>query len=173
MNAFARLLAPAAVLMSVAAFHPPPAGAAVAVSFPNGEQATDGSLRYDKRSRAEARVQRDIRQYLEELGERHLAAGQVLTIDVLDIDLAGERKPWRTLADDVRILRRDAWPRIRLRYTFQEQGRTVLSAEETVRDQYYLENAMSRLSTDPLRYEKAMLKDWFRERFVERRPAAG
>jgi hypothetical protein len=43
-----------------------------------------------------------------------------------------------------------------------------MSAQETVIDQYYLARP-TRASSDPLRYEKAMLDDWFRARFVDYR----
>jgi hypothetical protein len=85
---------------------------------------------------------------------------------VTDVDLAGRFEWWRPYAYDVRILRDITWPRIKLRYALADGGRTVLSAEEQISDLNYLMNAGVRSSSDPLKYEKAMLDDWFRARTV-------
>lgn len=53
---------------------------------------------------------------------------------------------------------------------FREKGRVRLRAEETVSDMNYLMNSSARHSGERLAYEKAMLRDWFRARFVAMRP---
>jgi hypothetical protein len=98
------------------------------------------------------------------LADRYLAPGQVLTIRVLDVDLAGELESVRS-ASGLRIMREGTWPRIKLRYTLARSGRTAQQGEETIAAMDYLMTAGDRLSTDPLRLEKAMLTDWFRARF--------
>ena len=56
--------------------------------------------------------------------------------------------------------------------TAHANGRTLRQGEETIAAMDYLMTAAGRLSTDPLRFEKAMLAEWFRERFgtVRRSP---
>lgn len=145
-----------------------PADAAVAVTFVHPETYTDAGLyrAYSPRSREPA--MEGIRRYLEGLGERALAPDQRLSIEVLDIDLAGRFESWRPAAYDVRFMTSITWPRIKLRYTLEHNGRVVDRAEESVQDMNYLAQAPYYGPTDPLRYEKAMLLNWFKARFVRR-----
>ena len=64
------------------------------------------------------------------------------------------------------------WPRITVRYSLEESAAVRSSATETIVDQNYLGQASGYFQSDSLRYEKAMLDDWFRTRFVERRAQA-
>lgn len=147
--------------------------AAVEVSFVNPERFSDAGLDRSYGDRSREPVQRGIREYLERLGARHLKPNQVLRIEVLDIDLAGRFEWWRPYAYDVRVLRGVTWPRIVVRYSLNEEDRTLLASEEAVTDLNYQMRVAARLSSDPLRYEKEMLGDWFRARFVKFRPPPG
>jgi hypothetical protein len=49
----------------------------------------------------------------------------------------------------------------------------VANGDETISDINYLMRASIAYSSDSLRYEKAMLDEWFRTRFVDRQPALG
>jgi len=108
----------------------------------------------------------EIRRHLESLGRRYLRPGQHLTIEVLDLDLAGEQQPWRTGWQDIRIHTGVTWPRIALRYSLRERGRPAQSGEDVLTDRMYLWNYAARASSDPLRFEKALLTDWFQRRFA-------
>ena len=125
------------------------------------------------RTLAEAQANRDtLARYLQSLGERYLPAGDTLKVDVLDIDLAGTVLP--RARGDLRITRGTAdIPKIRLRYTLAAADQAARSGEETVRDLNYLGHPVDYAGKDPLRFEKRMLADWFKARFVERKPAAG
>ena len=127
------------------------------------------------RTLAEAQANRDtLGRYLQSLGGRYLAAGEALKIDVLDIDLAGTVRPFRRANGDLRITRGSAdYPRIKLRYSFVSGDKVVSSGEETVSDLNYLGHTANYANEDPLRFEKRMLADWFKARFVEHRAAAG
>ncbi|MCC7252085.1 DUF3016 domain-containing protein [Hyphomicrobium sp.] len=111
-----------------------------------------------------------FRRIFTQLGTRYLKPGQSLSIDVLDIDLAGEYEPWSGRLNDVRIMRDITPPRIRMRYVLRENGRVLARAEETVSDMNYLMNPSARRSGEQLAYEKDMLRDWFRSRFGSARP---
>jgi hypothetical protein len=151
-----------------------PADAAVSVTFTHPERYTDANLYGDYGVKAEEPALRGLMLYLEHLGDRYLKPNQLLTIDVLDVKLAGEYEKWRSRGDDVRVFRRTTWPRIKIRYTLQNDGVTVASAEEAVTDLNYLMHpAAHYYSDDPLRYEKIMLDQWFWTRFVEHAPASG
>ncbi|HEX7438562.1 MAG TPA: DUF3016 domain-containing protein [Caldimonas sp.] len=113
-----------------------------------------------------------LARYLQSLGERYLGPDQVLKIDVLDVDLAGSMRPSRRGFDDIRIARGGAdWPHIKMRYSLVEGGKVIQNGEETVADMNYLRHAADTRDSDPLRYEKRMLADWFKARFVEHKPA--
>ncbi|QUS42388.1 DUF3016 domain-containing protein [Tardiphaga alba] len=106
----------------------------------------------------------EIKAYLQRLGGRFLAPGQNLTIDILDIDLAGAYEPWRGGGlGDVRITRDITPPRFKLRYVLTEKGRRTRSGEETLSDMNYQMNG--RFGSDRFVYEKALLDDWFRRMF--------
>lgn len=95
---------------------------------------------------------------------RGLPANQVLKVDVLDVDLAGEL-PTGRVASHIRIVRgRADFPRMHLRYALEEDGRVLRSGDEWVQDLDYTFGAVEPLrSTQPLYYDKRMLNTWFRE----------
>jgi hypothetical protein len=146
---------------------PAAADAAVEVAFVSPEAYADaGSYPGDRVAPA---TLRELARHLERLGAARLPEGRSLKIEVLDLDLAGHFEPWRATAYNVRILRETTWPRIALRYVLTEDGRELARGEEKLSDLNYLDRPGRRLSGDPLRYEKAMLDDWFRARFPDER----
>ena len=146
------------------------AAGTVEVSFVEPARYSDAG-----RDPVESRRNEDtLARHLEGLGERYLAAGQVLKVDVLDVDLAGTVRPSRRGTGDIRIVRGGAdAPHIRVRYTLSDGGRVVKAAEETVTDLSYLAHANTPPGGDPLRLEKRMLDDWFKARFVANKALAG
>ena len=91
---------------------------------------------------------------------RALPDGQTLRIEVTDLDLAGEIRPFSW--HDARVLRGGAdWPQMSLRYTLQADGRTLKSGEARLSDLGY---SFARRS-ESLGYEKAMIDRWFRQEF--------
>jgi hypothetical protein len=109
-----------------------------------------------------------LAEHLQALGQRHLPAGQSLKVEVLDVDLAGESRPTRY--GDIRIARgRADIPRITLRYSLLAGGQVLRQAEETVSDLNYMNHLREASSSETLRYEKRMLGEWFRARFVPAR----
>ncbi|MEJ8827265.1 DUF3016 domain-containing protein [Variovorax humicola] len=145
----------------------PAAATSVSVSFVQPERYTDASYSHPyatEKDRAE--VQRDIAQHFQRLAERRLPANEELRIEVLDVDLAGWFEPFRfRTAADVRIIRDIAWPRMKLRYTLLRDGQPLASGEEQLVDMNYLMNSNVYSGSDRLRYEKAMMDDWFEKRF--------
>jgi Protein of unknown function (DUF3016) len=113
-------------------------------------------------------VLNELRRYLESLGTAYLKAGQSLTIDVLDIDLAGEYEPWRPHLAHARIMRDITPPMMKLRYRLEQKGRVLLRGTETVSDMNYLVSLSARRSGERLAYDKEMLQDWFQARFGAR-----
>jgi hypothetical protein len=147
----------------------PVAAADVSVAFVLPERYTDAGYSHSfatERDRTE--IQRGIEQHLQRLAERGLPASDTLKIEVLDIDLAGRFEPWRRLSSDVRIVSDISWPRIKLRYMLTRGDQLVAGAEEQIADLNYLVSLNRYPEGDRLRYEKAMLDDWFEKRIAKR-----
>ena len=110
----------------------------------------------------------DSRATSKTLASRHLGDGQVLNIEVLDVDLAGEvrfdrRRMDRTCACCAGVA---DWPRITLRYTLETAGEPARRVEQvTVYDMAYLQRLNRYGGDEPLRYEKPMLDEWFDAQF--------
>jgi len=141
------------------------AGGTVNVTFVDPERFTDAGERSYQYS---PNVLQQLEQQFHALGERILADGQVLTVDVTDVDLAGELRPApRRGGDWVRVVRgRADWPRIALRYTLQANGQEVKRGEETLADLDYTHNIPIYSTYQPLSWERQMLEAWFKARFA-------
>lgn len=147
---------------------PAPAEPAVTVAFMHPETYPDIDLNGGYGTNSEQATLKEIARFLERLGTRYLPPGQVLSIEVTNIDLAGQYQPWRKLAYDVRVMRDLYPPRIRLHYRLTQSGQILSDREELVVDVNYLANPSVRFVQAPLRYEKVMLESWFRARFAPR-----
>ncbi|HSI49331.1 MAG TPA: DUF3016 domain-containing protein [Ideonella sp.] len=115
-----------------------------------------------------ADVEKPLGDYLRTLGDK-LLGDRRLVINVVDVDLAGQLEPVGPRQEMIRVLRSHTWPRIELRYQLSDaNGVGLRSGEVRLIDTDYLSNARLAGGTDPLRYEKQMLKDWFMREFTER-----
>jgi hypothetical protein len=137
------------------------AGGTVNVKFVEPDKFYDaGNRTFDQAANLKV-----IEQFMQQLGQRYLPDGQVLDIDVLDVDLAGYVRPTRN--GDLRVVRGKAdWPSFSLRYALSSGGQALKSGEERVKDMNYTGHIPSYGTRDPLRYEKQVLDGWFKERFT-------
>lgn len=91
------------------------AAASVEVVFKDPEKFSDASLDSPGYERgADPYVMKELRSYIQKLGERYLPPGQQLQIEIRNIDLAGRYEPWRPDAYEVRFMRDITWPSIDL-----------------------------------------------------------
>ncbi len=106
-------------------------------------------------------------EYFQWLGQKYLPPDQNLQVEVLDVDLAGRLRTsarWGSL----RIVGKSIdWPRIKLRYHLESNGKVLASGNEAVSDMAYTVRLGSYAGWEPLPQEKRMLKAWFRERFAK------
>ncbi len=155
-----------AAVLAVMVILPASSHAGVNVRFVNPSRYTDAGS-FDA---TPASVEAALRAHLDRLGKRFLAPGQILDIDIVDIDLAGYQQPLRYAPNNVRIMRGVTPPRIELRYVLTERGRRKRGGAETLTDINYQMNPAARFSSDRYVYEKALLDDWFRRAFSTGRP---
>ena len=134
------------------------------VLFPNETRFSDAGVSASDRAGNLAQ----LANHLKRLAARYLPDGQTLIVEVLDVDLAGTSRPWRTTGADVRVLRgRADWPRIELRYTLSGDANATRTGKESIADLNYLQRISDYGSSEPLKHEKRMLDEWFRARFIE------
>ena len=145
------------------------AWAATEVHFTKPEQFTD--LPFDTRERDN--VLTELSKHFEKLGAA-LPAGQNLKIDITDVDLAGRENPSLRIGNDIRVMNgRVDWPRIRLHYVLEQDGKVISSGDAALSDISYLTRINRYSSGEKLRYEKLMIDDWFSNTFgVQSRRAA-
>jgi hypothetical protein len=158
----APLLAVAAAAAALGAAQAAASDSPVTVSFVEPDRFADlGDRVID-----EPRNLKTLEAWFKTTGARYLAKGQTLRIEVVDVDLAGQMKPGRTL-NDLRVVSGQAdWPSIQLRYVLEAGGQTLSSGDERLSDLNYLGYAGRLQPGDPLRYEKKMIDDWFKARFA-------
>lgn len=139
------------------------AGGVVNVKFVEPDKFADsGNGQFDKPVNLKV-----IEQHLQQLGQRYLADGQTLQVEVTDVDLAGEKRPSRRAGEEIRIVRgRADWPRIELRYALEAGGQTLKRGEAKLADLNYTGHIANYGTRDPLRYEKQMLDGWFKATFA-------
>jgi hypothetical protein len=137
---------------------------ALTVTFIHPETYQDASRHYGYGS--DPQVLNAIRQHLQKLAARELPPGYSLSIEVLDIDLAGYID-WR-YSSEVRVVRDATWPRMTLRYALKRGDETIATSEEHINNMNFNWGVNLYGYSDPLRYEKAMLDDWFARAITRR-----
>lgn len=104
-----------------------------------------------------------LRRHIEEAAAPHLADGQSLRVEVLDVDLAGEIRHGASTGP-IRVLRGSAdWPRLELRYVLEAPGQAPRSGSAVVQDMSYLQRGAGLRPGAELPYERRMLDAWFRQ----------
>ena len=142
------------------------AAGTVTVSFVNAASFSDaGTTPWEADTNLKA-----LSSHLQGLGQKYLPADQVLKFELLDVDLAGTIRPSRRSGTNFRIVKGGAdGPRITLRYTLEMNGNPARSGEESVADINYTRGLTTARESASLFYEKRMLDEWFKARFVEGR----
>lgn len=118
---------------------------------------------YSQRQPTDAELQalrQALQAALQPLVRRSLQPGDRLSLEVLDIDLAGELQPTRQ-GRELRVMRGATWPRLSLRYTLQRAGSVVAQGEQRLSDMAYLEHRPAGGDAPRYAHEAAMLRDWF------------
>jgi hypothetical protein len=138
--------------------------ARIAVIFVQPEHFTD--VRYSKAEPNSVALLSALHTYMCKMDEHYVPAGMQLEITVTDIDLAGDFEPWHgPQFVHVHITRAIYRPRISLEFHLTDGSGNVVSAgQREISDINYQERFVGP-PDDYLRYEKALLHDWFRHEF--------
>lgn len=139
------------------------ASAAVEVRFVEPDKYSDIGDFAGYRDREE--VLKEIQAHFRVLGDK-LLPGKDLLIEVTDIDLAGNVEPVGRRMEMLRIMRSTGRPAMELRYTLSEGGKEIRQGKARMSDLNYLDSSNRYSSSDPIRYEKKMMDDWFRKEFA-------
>lgn len=135
------------------------ANAATTVTFVAPEKYADMPFGvYEKE-----RVMAGLKEHFEKLGAK-LPANEDFKVEVLDVDLAGERDYRARAPVDLRILRGGAdWPKMEIRYSVESQGKVLTSGTTQISDMNYFQTFNQYSKNEFLRYEKRMIDQWFKE----------
>jgi hypothetical protein len=108
----------------------------------------------------------ELEKFIHETGAPYIPEGMHLEITVTNIDLAGDFEPWRGAQfDNLRIVRDIYPPRLNLEFRLTDgNGSIVRAGKRVLRDMAY-QSRLVRPPDDPMRYEKDLLRDWFRNEF--------
>ncbi|WP_227496600.1 DUF3016 domain-containing protein [Massilia litorea] len=90
-----------------------------------------------------------------------LAPGQILRIDVDDIDLAGRRVPTNGTREVRTVSGATDWPRINLEFELESNGQIARSGKVELRDMGFMDRSNRYYDGDTLRFEKPMITEWF------------
>ena len=94
-----------------------------------------------------------------------LPDGQTLTVEVTDVNLAGDLQQTRR-GDEVRVLKGSAdWPTLDLRWTLTGDGRTLASGQERLADMSYLQSPLRGGHDTAYGHEIRLIDRWFDNRF--------
>ena len=152
----------AAGAVAVAAALPAHAAGTVQVNYLQPENFSDVGFGSFERDRSLDKLT-DV---FKKLAER-LPDGQVLKLDVSQVDLAGRLQPTHR-GQDLRVMTgRADWPQIKLRYTLLAGDTVLKSGDARLTDLNYLQNArLGDNQRSELPYEKRMIDTWFDKTFV-------
>ncbi len=163
-------LVTAAFLLSVSAdgF----AKATVEVEWKNPTEYRDVKPTSQSRSAFREQTFKKLEEYLSELAEA-LPDGQTLSMTVTNLDLAGEVWPASFVglghsASDVRLIKRLYIPRMEFSYSLKgADGEVVQSKDVKLKDMSFQDRHNPFFTSETLRYEKNMLKEWFADEFPD------
>lgn len=107
-----------------------------------------------------------LREHIVKEAARQIPEGQLLSVMVTDVDLAGDFEPGRNPeAQDIRRIKEIYPPRIDLYFKLTDaSGKILKEGTRKLRDMNFMMN-LSLNTTDPLRYENKLIDDWMRADF--------
>jgi hypothetical protein len=111
-----------------------------------------------------------LRDHVDRLAGEYMPEGQKIALTFTDIDLAGDFPPAsRAARDSVRVMKDIYPPRMAFSYRITDaSGAVVKEGREELTDKNFLTTGAMTDRSDPLRYDKMLLSDWFRSQFAKK-----
>jgi hypothetical protein len=155
-----------AIGSAFAASSTPASDAKAEVIFTSPEKFADIRDAYTSTRMGEQAVMDQIRDYIVLRAQTVVPAGEKLTVNFTDIDLAGDFEPWRGgQTMDVRIVKDVYPPKMDLEFKLTDaSGRVIKEGKRQLRDLAFM-GKMNINPRDTLRYEKNLLDDWLKNDF--------
>jgi hypothetical protein len=127
----------------------------VDVSFKPADQLSDVGRGLDRERNVKA-----LADHFKSLAAQ-LPDGQRLSVEVVDVDMAGELRPMRR-GDELRVMKGGAdWPKLELKWSLTAGGQPLKSGQERLADMAYLSHALRGGDTSPVAYEARLIDRWF------------
>lgn len=133
----------------------------VTVVFDNAEQFTD--VRDSHTDIMSTSILNELQSFVQRIAASHIRPDSKLTITFLDIDLAGMIRPDK---DNIRVMTATTLPRAHLKFQLTDgSGKVIKEGERRLSDSNYQQNLQPITRTDPLGYDKELLKNWIEGEF--------
>jgi hypothetical protein len=148
--------------IALIAFMPAAHAATVEVSWTDPQQFLDIRSNNGGQQSFQASVMSELEQQFQHEAGTRLQEGQVLTIEVADVDLAGEIEFFHAnYPFGVRVVRNVDFPQMTFSYELRDaDGKLVKSGTEKLADLGFRFTTLMPLDRSSLRYEKQMIKEW-------------
>jgi hypothetical protein len=141
--------------------------ATVAFEYTNPEDFRDIRATEQSQPKFEQSVLRELEAEFRDQAAK-LPDGQTLHVTLKDVDLAGDIEYFhRSYPFGLRVIREVDFPQMELSYELRDaSGAVIKSGDDKISDMsFHFPTFASRVNTDPLDYEKALIRDWVRETF--------
>ena len=133
------------------------------VTWTNPDKYTDVRASNENRAKFKTRIFNHFEKHFSKLSEK-LPDGQILKIDVTNVDLAGDVR-FDTM-DNIRVVRDLYIPRMTFTYEVVDSNKSIVdSGEVDLKDMGFMQNASRIGHHKAIYYEKKMLSKWFKNTF--------
>ena len=120
----------------------------------------------ESRKNFQKRIFKEFEGYFSKLAES-LPSDRTLDITVTNVDLAGHVWPSFGYGNDLRIIDSVYIPRLKFSYELKQGEQVIKSADVDLKELAFMDRGSMLRDSDILRYEKNMLKRWFKDEFAE------
>ncbi len=133
----------------------------VTVTFQDPDKFTDVQDRHT--SLTSTADLNELRDCVQQTAAPRLAPGHTLLVTFLDIDLAGQIRPDK---DNIRVMTATTFPRAHVKFQLLDaEDKVVKEGERKLIDLDYQNSIEVVGRSDPLFYDKKLLKDWLHKEF--------
>jgi len=135
----------------------------VQVNLVEPERYTDIQDTNSSRKSSIEDFEKEMKSFFDSKSKAVLKSGHNLSVDILDVDRAGDlRYNYTATHEDMRILRDTVRVRVKLKYTISDSDKNVIkSGEEHLKEFYQVGSIDARKNQrEKLYYEKKLISDW-------------